>query len=99
MQLAEQLNTALADRYRIEREIGSGGMATVYRAHDVRHDRTVALKVLNPELAAVLTKLLEHVVDAAVISLARRDDQVVSAGFALHELGPAVLAPIRRPGV
>ena len=45
---------ALADRYRIERELGRGGMATVYLAHDLRHDRPVALKVLRPELAASL---------------------------------------------
>jgi serine/threonine protein kinase len=44
----------LADRYRIERHLGTGGMATVYLAHDVRHDRKVAIKVLKPELAAVL---------------------------------------------
>ncbi|HET7374622.1 MAG TPA: protein kinase, partial [Gemmatimonadaceae bacterium] len=49
-----QLNGVLADRYRIERELGSGGMATVYLAHDLRHDRKVAIKVLKPELAAVL---------------------------------------------
>ena len=49
-----RLAAALADRYRIERELGQGGMATVYLAHDVRHDRKVALKVLRPELAAVL---------------------------------------------
>ena len=49
-----RLSTALADRYRIERELGQGGMATVYLAHDIRHDRKVALKVLKPELAAVL---------------------------------------------
>src|SRR3954447_2980948 len=48
------LNAALADRYRIEREIGQGGMATVYLAHDVRHDRDVAVKVLHPELGAAL---------------------------------------------
>src|SRR5678810_247332 len=54
MQIAEQLSNSLRDRYRIEREIGSGGMATVYLAHDVRHERFVALKVLNPELGAVL---------------------------------------------
>src|SRR5687768_9988560 len=49
-----RLSAALADRYRIERELGQGGMATVYLAHDIRHDRKVALKVLKPELAAVL---------------------------------------------
>src|SRR2546422_825033 len=49
-----RLTTALADRYRIERELGHGGMATVYLARDVKHEREVALKVLRPELAAVL---------------------------------------------
>jgi eukaryotic-like serine/threonine-protein kinase len=48
------LSNALADRYRIERQLGQGGMATVYLAHDLKHDRKVALKVLKPELAAVL---------------------------------------------
>ncbi len=48
------LAAALADRYAIDREIGAGGMATVYLARDLRHDRQVALKVLNPELGAVL---------------------------------------------
>ena len=50
----ERLSSALADRYRIEREIGAGGMATVYVACDVRHERKVAIKVLHPELAARL---------------------------------------------
>jgi serine/threonine-protein kinase len=50
----ERLAAALADRYRIERELGQGGMATVYLAEDLKHDRKVALKVLKPELAAVL---------------------------------------------
>ena len=54
MDALAQLNSALADRYQIEREIGAGGMATVYLARDVRHQRLVALKVLNPELGAVL---------------------------------------------
>ncbi len=49
-----RLKAALSDRYTVEREIGSGGMATVYLAHDVKHDRKVAVKVLRPELAAVL---------------------------------------------
>jgi serine/threonine-protein kinase len=50
----QRLSAALADRYAIERELGAGGMATVYLAHDVRHDRKVALKVLRPELSAIL---------------------------------------------
>jgi eukaryotic-like serine/threonine-protein kinase len=49
-----RLAAALADRYRIERELGHGGMATVYLAHDLKHDRQVAVKVLRPELAAVI---------------------------------------------
>jgi Tol biopolymer transport system component len=51
---SERLSAALSDRYRIERELGAGGMATVYLAADLKHDRRVAIKVLNPELAAVL---------------------------------------------
>ena len=49
-----RLADALADRYRIERELGAGGMATVYLAYDLKHDRRVAVKVLRPELAAVI---------------------------------------------
>src|SRR5690348_16761226 len=50
----DRLAAALAERYRIERELGAGGMATVYLAEDLKHKRKVALKVLKPELAAVL---------------------------------------------
>jgi serine/threonine-protein kinase len=50
----ERFSAALADRYRMVREIGAGGMATVYLARDVKHDREVAIKVLKPELGAVL---------------------------------------------
>jgi eukaryotic-like serine/threonine-protein kinase len=49
-----QLKESLSERYDIKREIGAGGMATVYLAQDLRHDRPVALKLLNPELGAVL---------------------------------------------
>ncbi len=54
MPAPERLTQSLAERYRIERELGQGGMATVYLAADLKHDRHVALKVLKPELAAVL---------------------------------------------
>ena len=46
--------TVLADRYRIDRELGAGGMATVYLAHDIKHDRRVAVKVLRPEVSAIV---------------------------------------------
>ena len=52
--MLERLTQALADRYTIEREIGAGGMATVYLAEDLKHKRKVAVKVLRPELGAVL---------------------------------------------
>jgi len=54
MNIPDRLTTALEDRYRIERELGAGGMATVFLAADLKHDRKVAIKVLKPELAAVL---------------------------------------------
>ncbi len=47
----DRLNAALAGRYAIERELGEGGMATVYLAQDLKHNRQVAIKVLKPELA------------------------------------------------
>lgn len=54
METLERITAALSDRYRIERELGSGGMATVYLAEDLRHHRKVAVKILRPELAAVM---------------------------------------------
>jgi hypothetical protein len=52
--MIDRLNTALEGRYRIERELGAGGMATVFLARDIKHNRRVAIKVLKPELAAVV---------------------------------------------
>jgi eukaryotic-like serine/threonine-protein kinase len=54
MELRERLQQALASRYVLERELGHGGMATVFLAHDLRHDRPVAIKVLHPDLARSL---------------------------------------------
>src|SRR5512132_4216334 len=49
-----RLTSALESRYRVSRELGAGGMATVYLAHDLKHERDVAIKVLHPDLAAAL---------------------------------------------
>ena len=54
MTIPDRLQAALGDRYRLDREVGQGGMATVYLAQDLKHNRRVALKVLRPELAAAL---------------------------------------------
>ena len=53
-EITDRLSTALADRYRLERHLGEGGMATVYLAEDLKHDRKVAIKILKPELSAIL---------------------------------------------
>ena len=50
----DRLAVALVDRYRLDRELRQGGMATVYLAHDLKHDRDVAIKVLHPDLGAAL---------------------------------------------
>ncbi|MFN7967393.1 MAG: protein kinase [Acidobacteriota bacterium] len=54
MSFLPRLTASLANRYRLERQLGAGGMATVYLAHDLKHDRPVAIKVLRPELAALI---------------------------------------------
>ncbi|MGD8361217.1 MAG: protein kinase [Gemmatimonadota bacterium] len=66
----ERLRAALADRYRIEREIGSGGMATVYLAQDLKHNRKVAVKVLRPEVGHQLgvDRFLREIRIAATLS-------------------------------
>ncbi|HEU4647454.1 MAG TPA: hypothetical protein VFS33_00230 [Gemmatimonadales bacterium] len=66
MTLPDQRQVPLGATYRLERELGAGGMATVYLAHDLRHDRRVAVKVLRPELAAVIGACL---VDGPVIEM------------------------------
>jgi eukaryotic-like serine/threonine-protein kinase len=67
---APRLAAALADRYRLERELGAGGMATVYLAEDLRHHRRVAIKVLRPELAAVLgaERFVQEITTTAALS-------------------------------
>jgi serine/threonine-protein kinase len=66
-ELPAALRTGLADRYRLERELGRGGMARVYLAHDLKHDRPVALKVLHPDLGAALgaERFLREILTAA----------------------------------
>jgi len=68
MTTIDRLTTAVADRYRVDRELGAGGMATVYLAHDLKHDRDVAIKVLHVDLAGSI----EHDRFAQEIRLAAR---------------------------
>jgi Tol biopolymer transport system component len=63
--IAERLRMGLADRYTLERELGAGGMATVYLAQDAKHHRQVALKVMRPELAATAERFLREITIAA----------------------------------
>jgi eukaryotic-like serine/threonine-protein kinase len=103
---ASALADALRDRYRLERELGRGGMATVYLTHDLKHDRLVALKVLHPELAAILgperflreiklTARLQHphiltVLDSGEAVVSRKS-QVVSDTPTTYDLRPATV--------
>ena len=68
----ERLDSALAGRYRLEREIGAGGMATVYLAEDLKHHRKVAVKVLRPELALDPRKRPRHEVLGDGVEVADR---------------------------
>jgi serine/threonine-protein kinase len=102
----DRLAAALADRYRVERELGRGGMATVYLAHDLRHDRPVALKVLLPELAASLgpDRFLQEIKIAARLrhphilpvhdsgeAVVSRKSQVVGDDPTTYDLRPTTL--------
>jgi serine/threonine protein kinase len=92
----DRLTAALADRYRIERELGQGGMATVYLAHDVRHDRKVAVKVLRPELAAVIgaERFLSEIKTTANLQhphiLPLFDSGIVTLGLRMEDGGQRV---------
>src|ERR1051325_5727883 len=97
-----QLASALTGRYEIDREIGSGGMATVYLARDPRHDRQVALKVLNPELGAVLgtERFLAEIRVTANLqhpNLLPLFDSGEAGGFVFYVLQYIEGAPLRRP--
>jgi eukaryotic-like serine/threonine-protein kinase len=102
--VATRLQSALGDRYRIERELGQGGMATVYLAHDLRHDRAVALKVFHPELAAALgERFLREIRVAAKLShphILTVHDSGDSAGFLWYTMpvvdGESLRQRIRR---
>ena len=91
-ELLDRLKTALADRYAIEREIGAGGMATVYLAGDVKHHRTVAVKVLRPELSTAIARerFLREIEIAAQLSHPHI--------LAVHDSGEQISVPQLPPG-
>lgn len=80
----ERLKSALGGHYRIEHEIGRGGMATVYLAHDLKHGRKVAVKVLQPELAATVGghRFLREIQTAAN---APRSPQKITKNFVIAQ--------------
>jgi serine/threonine-protein kinase len=89
MTVIDRLAAALADRYQVERELGQGGMATVYLAEDVKHHRRVAIKVLRPELAAALgaERFLREIETTANL----RHPHILP----LYDSGEAVVPPLR----
>ena len=101
----EGLRAALADRYIIERELGRGGMATVYLAQDVKHDRPVALKVLHPELAASLgpdrflreIKLAARLQHPHILTVLDSGETVVGRKSQVGSHTPASTPPTARP--
>ena len=82
-----RLNSALEGRYRIKSELGEGGMATVYLADDLKHERKVALKVLKPELAAVVgaERFLAETGDSISVAEPQRQILVVNWFTELRE--------------
>jgi serine/threonine protein kinase len=78
----DRLKTALADRYTFEREIGIGGMATVYLAEDLRHHRKVAVKVLRPDLAATLGPERFHRESEVTVRLNHTQNILTARGYA-----------------
>jgi len=103
----DQLAAALAERYRPERELGSGGTATVYLAHDQRHDRKVAIKVLHPALAASLgterflreIEIAARLVHPHILSLLDSGETQGSLYFVMpYAPGDSLRARLRREG-
>jgi serine/threonine-protein kinase len=85
----ERVTAALSDRYAIQEELGAGGMATVYLAEDLKHDRKVAVKVLRPELAAVLGA--ERFVQEIKTTASLQHPHILP----LFDSGQAVVPPLR----
>ena len=90
-----QLSAALAGRYEIERELGRGGMATVYLAHDRKHERLVALKVLDPELGAVLGA--ERFLSEIRVTANLQHPNLLRLGADQMHFDPVPLAIVDRP--
>jgi len=96
MDTIARLNTSLAGRYTIERKIGAGGMATVYLARDLKHDREVAIKVVHPDLARSLTgeRFLREIAITARLNhphiLALLDSGAAGDGDLLYYVMPVV---------
>jgi serine/threonine protein kinase len=100
-----RLQDALADRYTLQRELGRGGMATVYLAEDLKHHRQVALKVMRPELAATAERFLREITIAANLqhpNILAVYDSGEADGLLYYVMpyveGPSVREQLRREG-
>ena len=94
----DRVKSALADRYCIERELGAGGMATVYLAEDLKHHRKVAVKVLRPELSAVLgTERFQREIEIAASLNHPNILQLLDSGIAEESF--TAVPPYRRRSV
>ena len=92
-----QIDAALKGRYRLERELGAGGMATVFLAKDLKHDRPVAIKVLRPELAALIgaERILSEMKTTANLQHGSLDTRQIRTGRELVNSGRSISIRIR----
>jgi serine/threonine protein kinase len=98
--LREQLQSGLADRYRLERELGRGGMATVFLSHDLRHKRSAALKALHPELALTLGPYhFQREIETAARLQHPHGGRIASQVAAGAEAVLAIAAPLQVPAL
>ena len=90
-EITSRLSTALADRYRIERRLGKGGMATVYLAEDLKHDRKVAIKVLKAELPEMSVQSINGLYGSTFDGIGRRGPYATRSSSSSRSSWPVLI--------